>query len=38
MAIVPDDELTDRNLGAMQQIVARNGPLVAITHPGVPAS
>ena len=35
MAIVPDDELTDRNLGAMQQIVARNGPLVVITHPGV---
>ncbi len=35
VAILPDDELTDRNLGAMQQIVARRGPLVAVTHPGV---
>jgi glucosamine--fructose-6-phosphate aminotransferase (isomerizing) len=35
VAIVPDDELTDRNVSALQQIVARNGPLVAITHPGV---
>jgi glutamine---fructose-6-phosphate transaminase (isomerizing) len=35
VAILPADELTDRNLGAMQQIVARKGPLVAITHPGV---
>jgi glutamine---fructose-6-phosphate transaminase (isomerizing) len=35
VAIVPNDELTDRNLAALQQIVARKGPLVAITHPGV---
>ncbi len=35
VAILPNDELTDRNLAAMQQIVARRGPLVAITHPGV---
>jgi len=35
VAILPDDELTDRNLAAMQQIVARRGPLVAVTHPGV---
>jgi glucosamine--fructose-6-phosphate aminotransferase (isomerizing) len=35
VAIVPDDELTDRNVSALQQIVARKGPLVAITHPGV---
>jgi len=35
VAILPDDELTDRNLAAIQQIVARNGPLVVITHPGV---
>jgi glutamine---fructose-6-phosphate transaminase (isomerizing) len=35
VAIVPDDELTDRNLAALQQIAARNGPLVVITHPGV---
>ncbi len=36
VAIVPDDELTDRNLGAIEQIRARNGRLVMITHPGVP--
>ena len=35
VAIVPSDELTDRNVAAMQQVVARKGPLVAITHPGV---
>jgi len=35
VAIVPDDELTDRNLAAMRQIAARGGRLVAITHPGV---
>jgi glutamine---fructose-6-phosphate transaminase (isomerizing) len=35
VAIVPADELTDRNIAAMQQIVARKGPLVAVTHPGV---
>ena len=35
VAIVPDDELTDRNLGALQQINAREGDVVAITHPGV---
>ncbi len=36
VAIVPDDELTDRNLGAIEQIKARNGRLVMVTHPGVP--
>jgi len=35
VAIVPDDELTDRNLSAVQQILARKGPVVIITHPGV---
>jgi glutamine---fructose-6-phosphate transaminase (isomerizing) len=35
VAIVPDDELTDRNLGAIEQIRARNGRLVMITHPDV---
>jgi glutamine---fructose-6-phosphate transaminase (isomerizing) len=38
VAILPDDELTDRNLAAMQQIVARRGPLVVVTHPGVSLS
>ena len=35
VAVLPDDELTGRNLGAIQQIIARNGPVVVITHPGV---
>jgi glucosamine--fructose-6-phosphate aminotransferase (isomerizing) len=38
VAIVPDDELTGRNLAAVQQIVARKGPVVVITHPGVTSS
>jgi len=37
VAILPDDELADRNLAAIQQIIARNGPVVTITHPGVAA-
>jgi glucosamine--fructose-6-phosphate aminotransferase (isomerizing) len=32
VAIVPDDELTDRNIGALHEIAARRGPLVVITH------
>jgi glutamine---fructose-6-phosphate transaminase (isomerizing) len=36
VAIVPQDELTDRNLAAVQQIIARSGPIVVVTHPGVP--
>jgi glutamine---fructose-6-phosphate transaminase (isomerizing) len=35
VAVLPDDELTERNLAALQQIVARRGPLVVVTHPGV---
>src|SRR6478609_7977878 len=35
VAIVPDDELTDRNVGALHEIAARKGPLVAISHEGV---
>ena len=35
VAIVPDDELTDRNVGALHEIAARGGPLVVITHDGV---
>ncbi len=35
VAIVPDDELTDRNVGALHEIAARKGPLVAITHADV---
>lgn len=32
VAIVPADELTDRNLGTLHEITARRGPLVVITH------
>ncbi|KJL19963.1 glutamine--fructose-6-phosphate transaminase (isomerizing) [Microbacterium azadirachtae] len=35
VAVIPDDELTDRNLAAAEQILARKGPLIAITHAGV---
>lgn len=35
VAIVPDDELLDRNLGACHEIAARRGPLVVVTHEGV---
>ncbi|SDU74256.1 glutamine--fructose-6-phosphate transaminase (isomerizing) [Jiangella alkaliphila] len=35
VAIVPDDELLERNLGALQEITARSGPLVVVTHDGV---
>lgn len=35
VAIVPDDELADRNIGALHEIAARGGPLVVVTHDGV---
>lgn len=35
VAIVPDDELLDRNIGALHEIAARGGDIVAITNPGV---
>ncbi|WP_121254122.1 glutamine--fructose-6-phosphate transaminase (isomerizing) [Nocardioides ferulae] len=35
VAVVPDDELTDRNVAALHEIAARRGPLVVVTHPGV---
>jgi len=35
VAIVPDDELTDRNVGALHEIASRGGPLVVVTHSGV---
>jgi glucosamine--fructose-6-phosphate aminotransferase (isomerizing) len=35
VAIVPDDELTDRNVGALHEIASRGGPLVVVTHKGV---
>jgi glucosamine--fructose-6-phosphate aminotransferase (isomerizing) len=35
VAVVPDDELTDRNVAALHEIAARGGPLVVVTHAGV---
>ncbi len=35
VVLVPDDELTDRNVGALNEISARSGPLFVVTHPGV---
>ena len=32
VAIVPADELTDRNVAALHEIDARGGPLVVVTH------
>jgi len=30
--VVPRDELTDRNVGALHEIAARSGPLFVVTH------
>ena len=35
VAIVPDDELVDRNVAALHEIAARGGPLVVVTHESV---
>jgi len=35
VAIVPEDELTERNVGALHEVAARGGPLVVVTHAGV---
>lgn len=35
VAIVPDDELVDRNIGALHEVSARQGPLVVVTHEAV---
>jgi len=35
VAIVPDDELVDRNVAALHEIAARGGPLVVVTHASV---
>jgi len=35
VALVPADELTDRNVGALHEIAARRGPLVVVTHEDV---
>jgi glucosamine--fructose-6-phosphate aminotransferase (isomerizing) len=35
VAIIPDDELTERNIAAAEQVLAREGRVVAVTHPSV---
>jgi len=35
VAIVPEDELTERNVAALHEIAARRGPLVVVTHDAV---
>ena len=35
VALVPRDELTERNIGALHEIDARRGPLVVVTHADV---
>ena len=35
VALVPHDELTERNDGALHEIDARKGPLVVVTHADV---
>jgi glucosamine--fructose-6-phosphate aminotransferase (isomerizing) len=35
VAIVPGDELADRNVGALHEVAARGGPLLVVTHPDV---
>jgi glucosamine--fructose-6-phosphate aminotransferase (isomerizing) len=35
VAIIPDDDLTERNVAATEQVLAREGRVVAVTHSGV---
>lgn len=35
VAIVPDDELVERNVAALHEIAARGGPLTVVTHASV---
>ncbi|WP_295660165.1 glutamine--fructose-6-phosphate transaminase (isomerizing) [uncultured Nocardioides sp.] len=35
VAVVPADDLTERNVGALHEIAARRGPLVVVTHEDV---
>ncbi|HEU5271671.1 MAG TPA: glutamine--fructose-6-phosphate transaminase (isomerizing) [Jatrophihabitans sp.] len=35
VAVIPDDDLIDRNLGAAHEVLARDGRLTVISHPGV---
>jgi glucosamine--fructose-6-phosphate aminotransferase (isomerizing) len=33
VAVLPSDDLTERNLAALREIAARSGPLTVVTHP-----
>ena len=35
VAVVPDDDLLERNLTALHEIAARSGPMMVVTHEGV---
>ncbi|MFL6162816.1 MAG: glutamine--fructose-6-phosphate transaminase (isomerizing) [Jatrophihabitantaceae bacterium] len=35
VAVIPDDDLIDRNLGAAHEVLARGGRLTVLSHPGV---
>ena len=35
VAVIPDDDLIERNLGAVHEVLARDGRLTVISHPGV---
>src|SRR3954447_15339970 len=35
VAMVPDDELTERNVAALHEVAARGGPLLVVTHDSV---
>jgi glucosamine--fructose-6-phosphate aminotransferase (isomerizing) len=37
VAIVPDDELLDKNISTLSEIKARKGPVIAIAHRALPA-
>ncbi len=38
VAVVPDDDLTDKNLSTLSEIRARKGPVVAVGHREIPAA
>ncbi len=35
VAVIPDDDLIERNLGAAHEVMARDGRLTVISHPGL---
>ncbi len=35
VAILPDDGMLEKNLSSVAEVTARNGPVIALTHPGI---